>query len=54
MTAAFALMAVAMAGATALAWGGFTLVRTGRDKARGWLMVVAATVVVANVLILTV
>lgn len=48
------LMAVAMLGATALAWGGFTLVRNGRDRTRGWLMIVAAAVVVGNVLILTV
>ncbi len=48
------LMAVAMIGATALAWGGFTLVRTRRDTRRGWLMIVAAAVVVGNVLILTV
>jgi predicted permease len=50
----FALMALAMLGATALAWGGFTLVRTGQDKTRGWLMIIAAAVVVGNVLIVTV
>jgi hypothetical protein len=51
---ALVLMAVAMIGATTLAWGGFTLVRTKRDTSRGWLMIVAAAVVVGNVLILTV
>jgi predicted permease len=54
MTFGLVLMALAMLGATALAWGGFTLVRTGRDKPRGWLMIVAAVIVVGNVLILTV
>lgn len=48
------LMAVAMIGATALAWGGFTLVRTRNEVTRGWLMIVAAAVVIGNVLILTV
>jgi hypothetical protein len=48
------LMAVAMIGATALAWGGFTLVRAKQDAMRGWLMIAVAVVVIGNVLILTV
>jgi hypothetical protein len=48
------LMAVAMIGATALALGGFTLVRTSQDARRGWLMIAVAVVVIGNVLILTV
>jgi hypothetical protein len=54
MTFGLILMTVAMLGATALAWGGFTLIRTRRDKVRGSLMIVAAAVVVGNVLILTI
>ena len=50
----FVLLAIAMLGASALAWGGFTLLKRGDDRPKGWLMIVAAIVVVGNVLILTV
>ncbi len=48
------ILGIAMLGATALAIGGVTLLRKGGDNRRGWLMIVAAVVVVGNVLILTV
>lgn len=54
MTFGLVLLVVAMLGATALALGGVTLLRTGNDKTRGWLMVGVAVVVIGNVLILTV
>ncbi len=54
MSFGFVLMALAMLGATALAWGGYTLINSGKDKKRGWLMIAVAGVVVGNVLILTV
>lgn len=53
MTGLF-LLAIAMLGATALAIGGFTLLQRPDDRTRGWLMIVAALVVVGNVLILTI
>ena len=37
----------------ALSFGGVYLIRTGRDRKRGWLMLVAAAVALGNVLILT-
>jgi hypothetical protein len=37
----------------ALVWGGRHMIRTGTDKKRGWLMIVAALVLFANILILT-
>lgn len=54
MTVGLVLLVVAMLGATALAIGGYVLLRNGADKKRGWLMIVAAAVVIGNVLILTV
>ena len=54
MTLALILLAVAMICATALAFGGYIVLRNGGDKKRGWLMIVAAIVVIGNVLILTV
>ena len=50
----FILLAIAMTGATALAIGGYVTLQKGGDKMRGWLMIVAALVVVGNVLIVTV
>jgi hypothetical protein len=54
MTLGLVLLVVAMLGATALAGGGYIILRDGSDKTRGWLMIVASIVVVANVLILTI
>ena len=48
------LLGVAMLGATALAIGGLMMLRQGADTTKGWLMIVAAVVVIGNVLILTV
>jgi hypothetical protein len=54
MTLGLVFLVVAMLGATALAIGGVMLLRNGTDTMRGWLMIVAAVVVIGNVLILTV
>ena len=48
------LLGVAMLGATALAIGGVMMLRQGADTPKGWLMIVAAVVVIGNVLILTI
>jgi predicted permease len=37
----------------ALIWGGVFLIRKGDDRQKGWLMIVAALVLFANILILT-
>jgi hypothetical protein len=37
----------------ALIWGGVFLIRKGTDRQKGWLMIVAALVLFANILILT-
>lgn len=47
-------MALAMLAAFALTIGGIQLVLREQDRGRGLLMIVAAAVLVANVLILTV
>ncbi len=47
-------MALAMLAAFALTIGGIRLVLRKQDRGRGILMIVAAAVLVANVLILTV
>jgi hypothetical protein len=44
---------LAMIGVIALIWGGLRLIRGGLDRKRGWLMIVAAVVLLANILILT-
>ncbi len=44
---------LAMIGVMALIWGGFHMIREGLDRKRGWLMIVAALVLFANILILT-
>jgi len=46
-----AILSIAMIAALALAWGGAWLVVKKRDRKRGWLMVVMAAVLLANVLI---
>ena len=46
-----AILSIAMIAALALAWGGAWLVVKKRDGKRGWLMVVMAAVLLANVLI---
>jgi hypothetical protein len=47
-------MAIAMIAAFLLVIGGIRLARRGEDRGRGYLMIVAAAVIVANVLIWTV
>ena len=37
----------------ALIWGGIYLIRRGAERQKGWLMIVAAIVLFANILILT-
>jgi hypothetical protein len=52
-TSASTVMAVAMLAAILLALGGIRLIRRGPNRLQGWLMIVAAAVLVGNVLILT-
>jgi len=47
-------LSIAMIAVAALLWGGIKLVRGGNDRRRGWLMIVAALVLLGNVLIWTV
>jgi hypothetical protein len=47
------LLSVAMIAAFALAAGGIVMIRRGRERTKGVLMVVAALVLVGNVLIAT-
>lgn len=54
MTFGLMLLAVAMLGATALSVGGYIMLRNETDTKRGWLMIIAAAVVIGNVAILTV
>ena len=46
-----AILSVVMLVAAALVIGGVYLLRTGDDRTRGWLMLVAALVLFGNVLI---
>ena len=48
------VLGVAMIAVFALIFGGIYLLRTRRDTKRGWLMLVAALVLLGNVLIWTV
>ncbi len=48
------LLTIAVLAAFALAGGGTVLVRHGSDAGRGWLMIIAAFVILGNVLILAV
>ncbi|MCL6682528.1 hypothetical protein [Sphingomonas alba] len=45
--------AIAMLAAILLVLGGIRMIRRGENRKQGWLMIVAAAVVVGNVLILT-
>ena len=54
MTAIAAAPAIAMLGAFACAIGGVALIRGGRDRRKGVLMLVMAAVLLGNVLIWTV
>lgn len=47
------LLSVAMIAAFALVAGGIVMIRRGRERRKGMLMVVAALVLVGNVAILT-
>lgn len=49
-----AMLSIAMIVIVALVWGGTVLIRRGTDRKRGILMLVAAVVLMANVLIWTV
>ena len=53
-TIASAALGIAMIAAFLLALGGIRLVRRGEHRQQGWLMIVAALVLVGNVLIWTV
>jgi len=46
-------MALAMIAAVLLVLGGIQLIRRGENRQQGWLMLVAAMVLVGNVLIWT-
>ena len=47
-------LALAMIAAFALIAGGVSLLRRGADRTRGWLMIVAALVLIGNVAVWTV
>lgn len=47
------MLSVTMVVIVALAWGGIVLVRKRNDRGRGWLMIVAAIILLGNVLIWT-
>ncbi len=49
-----AFLGIAMIAVFVLTGGGVYLVRGGRDRTRGWLMLVAAVVLLGNVLIWTI
>ena len=48
-----AMLSITMLVIVALLWGGFRLLREGKDRRRGWLMLIAAAVLLGNVLIWT-
>jgi hypothetical protein len=48
------LLSVMMLAAGGLIWGGAVAIRRGPTPLNGWLMIVAALVLIGNVLILTV
>ncbi len=51
---AAALLAVMVIASVLLLWGGVKLARTGENRSKGLLMILAAAVLFANVLIWTV
>ena len=51
---AYATLAIAFLAACLLAAGGIRLIRSGQYRQKGWLMIVAAMVLVGNVLIWTI
>ena len=53
-TIASAALAIAMLAAILLAAGGINLIRRGQYRQQGWLMIVAAMVLLGNVLVWTV
>ena len=53
-TIASATLAIAMIGAFLLVLGGIRLIRRGEYRQQGWLMIVAAMVLVGNVLVWTI
>jgi high-affinity Fe2+/Pb2+ permease len=53
-TIASGALAIAMLAAFLLIAGGIRLIRRGEFRKQGWLMVIAALVLVGNVLVLTV
>jgi hypothetical protein len=46
-----AILSLAVIAAAALIWGGVRLIRAAHEGRKGWLMIVAALVLFANVLI---
>jgi hypothetical protein len=53
-TIASAALAIAMISAFLLVMGGVRLIRRGQYRQQGWLMIVAAMVLVGNVLVWTI
>ncbi|MDB5702619.1 MAG: hypothetical protein JWL66_2818 [Sphingomonadales bacterium] len=47
------ILATAMVAIFALQWGGVRLIRGRTDRGKGWLMIVAAAVLLFNVVITT-
>ena len=48
-----AIPSLAVLAAAALVWGGVRLIRATNERRKGWLMILAALVLFANVLIMT-
>jgi hypothetical protein len=48
------VLAIAMVAVFALLWGGLRLIRGQTDRGKGWLMIVAAAVLLFNVVVMTV
>ncbi|MEY3906526.1 MAG: hypothetical protein RIR59_1349 [Pseudomonadota bacterium] len=47
-----AILSVAVIAAAALIWGGIRLIRAAQERRKGTLMIIAALVLMANVLII--
>jgi hypothetical protein len=48
------VLGIAMVAVFALLWGGARLIRGRTDRNKGWLMIVAAAVLLFNVVVMTV
>ncbi|WP_293880220.1 hypothetical protein [Sphingomonas sp.] len=47
-------VAIAMVAVFALLWGGGRLIRGRTDRDKGWLMIIAAAVLLGNVVVMTI